>query len=246
LHPPNLLRRSSWCNRLVKVSPAPLWLQPRTSLPRVPQPAQPLPDPGNKELGEQIARWVGRGSQTVAMAPRFLESRPWLLELLKLREAGSAMHLTALGFGGVATVALATAGALEVADGVRHRNYAEIFVGAGEIARAGYVGTWTGSLAASPSWASGLEGFSQGAALVSGAFQVAGGLARLAHKKKPDNPVNPKIVGLLEAGQGVAWMASMLGAPVGAAFVVKMALATAKTLYTHQEKWQNWTHQEPR
>lgn len=220
----------------------PSWERPR-QLAGKPVPSRPRqqPEPPDPELGEQIARWVGRGSQAVAMAPQFLESRPWVLDTLRLGTCAPLLEGAAVAAGAVSTVSMATAGTLEVIDGVKHRNAAEVFKGASEIARGGYVGTFTASLLADRS----LD-FGRGLGIVSGGLQTLGGLARMTQQKKPGNPTSPKVVGALEAGMGLSWLGSLVGVPVGLCFTLRMGLSASKAIYTHRQDWQDWTLQKGR
>lgn len=236
----------------MKVSASPAFIAPRrlpsiTAEPSLPEDSwQPSGPRREKEWGEKILGWVGSGAQGVAMVPKFLESNPKVVEFFNLEHLGPAIQTGATAFGGLATASLTASGAMDLSDGLRHNNAAEVFSGLSSLTQAGYVGAWTGSMWVEGAWDQGLRQVSHGAGLVSGAFEVAAGLARLTHEKRPDNPVNPKLVGLMEAGMGAAWMGSMLGAPVGVCWAVRGALATAKVLYTHREKWQAWTHWEGR
>lgn len=196
------------------------------------------PDP---ELLERIFLWTGRASQGLAMAPQFLEKRPWVLDSLRLGTCAPALEAAAIAGGALSTLSLTTAGALEVADGVNHRNLAEVFHGSSNLARAGYVGSFTASLLANREF-----GFGRGLGIVSGALQTAGGLARMTHKKKPGNPISPKVVGALEAGQGLSWLGSQVGLPVSLCFAIRMGLGGAKAIYTHRQDWQDWTQQKGR
>lgn len=216
---------------------------PPTGL-KSPQPSPPPEQPPDSELGEKISRWIGQGAQGLAMTPRFLESRPWILEKLNLPQAGPWMQTGAAVCGGLGTLALASAGTMEVVDGVRHRNGAEFFSGASEIARAAYLGSWTTAQLSQKDWRGAVARTGDTLSLISGGLQTVAGLVRMTHKKKPGQEINPKIVGLLEAGQGLTWVGSMVGLPVGLCFGVRMALSTGKAMYTHQKKWQFWTHQE--
>jgi len=201
---------------------------PRTLAPHREQPPDP-PEPPDPELGEQIARWVGRGSQAIAMMPQFLEARPWVLQ-------PAGLEAVAVAAGTVGSLSLATAGVLEVVDGVHHKNGAEILKGASEVARGAFVGSFTSSLLLHQDlqWTRPLG-------VASGLLQTAGGLARLTQNRKPGQSVNPKVVGLLEAGMGASWLASLAGVPAGLCLAVRMGLATGKTLYTQRQKWQDWT-----
>lgn len=195
------------------------------------------PDP---ELLEKAFLWTGRASQGMAMAPQFLEKRPWILDSLRLGTCAPVLEAAAIGAGSIGTLSLATAGTLEVIDGVQHRNMAEVFQGSSNIARGGYVGTFTASLLANREL-----GFGRGLGILSGALQTAGGLARMTHKKKPGNPISPRVVGALEAGQGLSWLGSLVGVPVGLCFALRMGLGTAKAVYTHRQDWQDWTRTKP-
>lgn len=207
-------------------------------------PPPPPQQPPDAELGEKLARWIGQGAQGLAMTPRFLESRPWILEKLNLQQAGPWLQSSAGLCGALGTVALASAGTMEVVDGVRHRNGAEFFSGASEVARAGYLGSWTAAQLTQHDWRTPVAGAGNTLSLISGGLQTVAGLIRMTHKKKPGQEINPKVVGLLEAGQGLTWVGSMVGLPVGLCFGLRIALSTGKAMYTHQKKWQFWTHQQ--
>ena len=222
----------------MQIHRAPLNWQPRS--PRLPSQAGPPPPP-DPELGENIARWVGRGSQALAMGPQFLEAHPWLLTSLRLGECAPLLEGAAIGAGAISTLSLATAGSMEAVDGMHHRNAAEVFKGASEIARGAYMGSFTTSL---------LTDHPQGAThklgLLSGALQTAGGIARMTQSKKPDNPISPKVVGALEAGMGLSWLGSLVGVPVGLCFTVRMGLSAGRAIYTGRQDWKDWTQQKGR
>lgn len=225
----------------MQISSGPNRWQPPRKLPAPDPVIPPKHGPDNEgdepELIEKVARWVGQGSQGMAMAPQFLASHPWILESLRLKHLTPMIDAGAAVFGTIGTVSLAAAGTKDMVDGFRHKNTAEILSGASDIARGAYVGSFAAALAAGTDQ----FGLSRGFGIASGLLQTAGGLARMRHHKKDGNPVDPKVVGALEVGQGLAWAASMAGAPVGLCFVVKAGLGAARTLYTHQQNWQNWT-----
>lgn len=223
-----------------------LWQTPRAlpaARPDAPKPEKPpSPNPNDEgddpQLAEQIGRWVGKGAQGMAMAPQFLGSHPWILESLRLKHMTSYIEAGAGVFGGIGTLSLVAAGSKDLVDGIRHKNLAEGLIGASDIARGAYVGTWATSIAL------GNAPFGREFGFASGILQTAGGLARMRHKKVVGNPVNPKVVGAMEVGQGLAWAASMVGVPVGLCFALRMGLGAARAIYTHHEDWQQWTHKK--
>ncbi len=221
------------------------WQTPRAlpaARPDAPPAKLPAPDPdeeGDKpQLAEQIGRWVGKGAQGMAMAPQFLGSHPWILESLRLKHMTTYIEAGAGIFGGIGTLSLVAAGSKDLVDGIRHKNLAEGLIGASDIARGAYVGTWATSIAL------GNAPFGKEFGFASGILQTAGGLARMRHKKVAGNPVNPKVVGAIEVGQGLAWAASMVGVPVGLCFALRMGLGAARAIYTHHEDWKQWTHKQ--
>lgn len=213
---------------------------PKPASPPLETPLKPTPDHQGDEpqLIEQVGRWIGKGSQGIAMTPQFLEAHPWVLDRLRLNGLTPYLEGAAVIFGGVGTLSLAAAGTKEVVDGIRHKNSAEVLVGASDIARGAYVGSFAASISF------GYEPMGKGFGFASGILQTAGGLARMRHKKQPGNPIDPKVVGALEVGQGLAWAASMVGVPVSLCFVARMGLGAARTLYTHQQSWEKWTHKK--
>lgn len=214
------------------------------------QPASPPPTPppdDESEVGENVARWLARGSQAIANIPQLVEKTPWLKQNQYLREAGTAIQATAGVAGAISAFALSTAGALEIDDGVRHNNHAETLKGVSEIARAGYVGGWTtGQLIQGSFWQGSLLNSAAALSFVSGALQTAGGIARMRHEGRDDNPVRPKVVGLLEAGMGLTWVGATLGLPVALCFVARMGLSATRAIYTNQQTWQDWTKTDAR
>lgn len=233
-----------------------------TALPQPPLPrrltsshspnTRPTDPPGpppehDPELGETIARWVGKASQSLAMVPKYLDSQPWIEHKFNLHDARPGIQVAAGLAGGVSVIALTTAGALDIDDGVRHNNYAEILSGSSDIARAGFVGGWTTGRMLGDNGVG--QSFLQTSNLLSGlsgALQTAGGLARMRHEGIPGNPISPKVVGLLEAGMGLTWVAATLGAPVPLCFVARMGLAAGKTVYTRHQDWHLWTQTDSR
>lgn len=239
------MRLTSSPNRYPPVGiPAGRPLSPAGGPQATPPPPPPEQDP---ELGENVARWLGRGAQGVANLPQLLEKTPWLKESNYLRDAAPVIRGTAGLAGAVSAFALSTAGALEIDDGVRHHNTAEILKGTSEIARAGYVGGWTsGQLLKGSFWQNSLLTSAGALSFVSGALQTAGGIARMRHQAREDNPVSPKVVGLLEAGIGMTWVGATLGLPVTLCLVARMGLSATKALYTNQQTWQDWTKTDAR
>lgn len=189
------------------------------------------PDP---ELGEKIFRYIGRGSKMVSMVPKALESQPWLKPLLHIEDADAKIKAAAGLAGTVGMISLGVAGGMEMADGVRHKNKAELLAGASEVARGVYVGSWTAQRVLGEGHLAPTMG------IVSGALQTAAGLCRLTHKKNPNSKVNPKIVGLLEAGQGLTWIGSIAGFHTTICLASRMVMVSAKWAYTNQDKFDIW------
>jgi hypothetical protein len=216
------------------------WQTPRSlAKPGLPPPADshlaPLPDPDDQGDDptkiETAARWVGKGAQGLAMAPQFFHAHPWVLETARLKGLTPVLEGGAALFGGIGVLSLGFSGTKDVVDGIRHKNVAEVLIGASDLARGAYVGGFAYSLTFNH------EMMGRGFGFASGALQTAGGVARMLHKKTPGNAVSPRVLGAIEVGQGLAWAASMVGVPVSVCFAVRMGLGAARAIYTHHEQW---------
>lgn len=222
------------------------WQTPRAlakpSLPASNLAPKPQPDPDDQgddpTTIETAARWIGKGAQGLAMAPQFFQANPWVLETARLKGLAPVLEGSAALFGGIGVLSLGFSGTKDMVDGVRHKNGAEVLIGASDIARGAYVGGFAYSLTFNH------DIMGRGFGFASGALQTAGGVARMFHKKMPGNAVNPKVVGAIEVGQGLAWAASMVGVPVSLCFALRMGLGAARAIYTHHQDWEQWTNKK--
>jgi len=191
---------------------------------------------------EKVSHFAGLSMQSLAGVPRLLDTHGWVTEALSLRESLPWINKAAASAGILGTVGLVGAGALQVADGFKRHNHAEQLSGAAEITRGLYVGAWTACWESGPLTTQGNDFHRLGNALslVSGGLLMAGGLARMTHKKPAGTDVSPRVVGMLEAGMGATWMAAFMGVHPVICIAARCGLGIAKAGYIHKDQLGVW------
>ncbi|MEW6281345.1 MAG: hypothetical protein AB1758_22240 [Candidatus Eremiobacterota bacterium] len=211
---------------------------PPPPLERAPQEEPPKSGEGDDDASERWSRRIGAVGDALLKAPRALLTIPSFLKFAIFDALLPLVGFTAVVGGVTGTVAIGVAGALEVADGIKHRDPVVILGGGGEMARGAYVGSLTWDLfqgARATDLVPGPVGLVAG--LVHGGLSLSAGAMRIRRGHR-DHSREDKVVGWLEMGMGACALASLaLSGPWKLpAVALNGGFAGARSIYLNREK----------